>query len=730
MTNKEIRNFAAEINSLLDRRQLGNVYTALANMARSQGDYDMVDRISRAEQSYSYLLKYLVDGVDDPSRDKVYDDLFYEAGQIRDLLIRSALYPDTPTLYFNTLRSSNSHAGESLKSLFEAYRQQIAALSPFAKNNSDNSKIRLEAERLIRDIFNRLWVTFPIKNDEEQAIASFIADDSLPEYARATVVSALTLGLLEYFDRRRISLLADAYVSDNSLISIRALVGLSIALEKYKDMKFGSDLDNQLSALPETANWNEDVKQTFVELIRTVDTERIAGKMNDEIIPEIQKLGKEMADKLNEANFELDNLESAENPEWEDLIADEKIKNNLKELSQLQQEGADVFMSTFKGLKQFPFFNEAVNWFLPFDVEHSVVLQSSFDKSMHFAEIIDTAPFICDNDKYSMLLSLTMMPASQREIMTSQLKAQQDNIDSMMSLTDKSLRPFDRKAAINNYILTIYRFYMLFRRKGEFYNPFAKVANPVEVSAFTSVFDNEQSLATLGEFYLKVGLYEYARHILARLDGMSMPDASRYQKLGYCCEKLGDYESAVSYYEQADLLSADNNWNLRRLAAMYSKLDKTDDAISTYRRLERLLPEDIDIAYALGDLYLRQHNYERALEQYNKIEYFMQDDRKAIRRIARTLLLSGKLSDAQKYYDRLLKDSPSVDDFLNAAHLAWARKQLHLAISYYRQVADKTSLQTLIAYIREDSSLLANAGVDISLMPMIIDAIIYSFKKQ
>ena len=62
-----------------------------------------------------------------------------------------------------------------------------------------------------------------------------------------------------------------------------------------------------------------------------------------------------------------------ENPEWSEILEQSGIADKLQELTELQMEGADVYMSTFSMLKSFPFFNETAHWFLHFDPEFSAV---------------------------------------------------------------------------------------------------------------------------------------------------------------------------------------------------------------------------------------------------------------------------------------------------------------------------------------------------------------------
>ena len=730
MTSHEIKEFRSKIDNLIEKRRLGDAFETLRNAVKAISSWSVTDRIEKAEQSYGFMLRYLIDGVDDPSRRALYADLLREIATIRDILIREMSITDTPTLYYNTLRSVNSHRNESLDALFENHRSAIGDLSPFnnaATGASPSASDKLRIEMNERDIFNRLWTVFPLNIDDARLTAEFMADESLPYRTRSLCVSALTLGLLEFFDDRKLRVLLDAYRSAEPHISVRALVGIALALDKYSSSVLSHDTADALATIKEQSEWHTDIRRIFVELIRTTDTRRISAKLNEEIFPEIKRMGKNMAERMSELNIDSDTAGEF-NPEWEDLLSDTKIRDNLKELGELQQEGADIFMTTFSSLKQFPFFNETANWFLPFDPEHSSVSSSDSGYKSSLSAMISAAPYVCDSDKYSMALSMNMMPESQKSMMASQLDAHSAEIADMLASAGEGTRPVDRAAEINNYVHSLYRFYHLFRRKGDFYNPFSHVANPVDIPVLESDFNNEEALLSLGEFYFKVGLYDYAQRIFLRLDDISGPEAARYQKLGFSCEKLGDFETAASYYEQADLLDGSNIWNLKRLSAVYRRLGQYSSAISVSRRIERLEPDNADIAVSLGYLFILDKDYTSAIECLHKAEFLSPDSLKPVRPLAWALMLNHNYDEAQNYYDRIIAADPTPSDLLNAGHLAWARQRLGEAINYYRLSAERTSVDTLIEAIRNDAAQLEQSGVSLEEMPLMIDAIIYSLK--
>ncbi len=734
MTNKEINKFVEDVDRLLVEKRLADVFAKLRNVATSVSAWPLNDRIAKAEQGYNYMLSYMVDGSSDPSRADIYASLLTEAAAIRDALVRQLSLTDTPTLYFGTLRSVNSHVDESFGTLYDSYRQTFEVMSPFnsvVNGATPSESDRLKIEMTERDIFNRLWVTFPMNSEDSRVTKEFIADKNLPVGVRALAVSGLTLGLLEYYDERRMELLCDIYQLSEPTLSLRALVGLVLALDKYKHSPLGSALGNTIEALRETKNWNSDVRQVFVELIRTNDTERISKKLRQEIFPNIQRMGKDMADKFAEMSAEMDTADGEYNPEWESMLADEKVRSNLKELGDLQQEGADVFMATFSNLKQFPFFNDVANWFMPFNPEHTVITSLGFGEATGaLSSLIVNAPFVCDSDKYSMALSLSMMPSVQRTMVIDQLKAHSGNLDELMAGSDSSTQPRERKSEINNYVLSIYRFYKLFRRKGEFYNPFDHVVNPFDINALAADFNDEETLSLLGEFYFKVGLYEYSQKIYIFLDDISMPDAARYQRIGYCLEKLGRYDSAASYYEQADLLNGTNVWNLRRLMCVLRRLCRYSQAIAVGQRLEALIPDDIQTAITMGQLLTIDKQYDDAINRFRKVEFLDEGNTKVVRPLAWALMLSRQFEESAVYYKRLLADNPTSTDYLNAGHLAWATNNLRRAVELYSQAAKLMLLDNMAASLRNDLEHLASIGIDTSISPLIVDAVNYTLKSE
>lgn len=85
------------------------------------------------------------------------------------------------------------------------------------------------------------------------------------------------------------------------------------------------------------------------------------------------KLSPSLYNKINPTDIDPESGSPDPNPEWQELLEQSGIADKIKELNDLQMEGSDVFLSTFSGLKSFPFFQELGNWFRLFTSEHSAI---------------------------------------------------------------------------------------------------------------------------------------------------------------------------------------------------------------------------------------------------------------------------------------------------------------------------------------------------------------------
>ena len=149
--------------------------------------------------------------------------------------------------------------------------------------------------------------------------------------------------------------------------------------------------------------------------------------MREEIIPEMLKNVSSMRN-MKFGFEESDEEKDDRNPDWGNVFENSPLGDKLREMNELQIEGADVYMSTFSQLKNFPFFKELHNWLYPFDRQQSNVIKmmrKETSKENRMIDILLQSGFFCSSDKYSLFFTMEQFPQSQRNLIFSQLTEQQ-----------------------------------------------------------------------------------------------------------------------------------------------------------------------------------------------------------------------------------------------------------------------------------------------------------------
>lgn len=729
MENINIEQRYKEVKNLLKNNRLREALFELKNMAATRALTNLYDEISRLEDSYKLMLQYAIEGVDDPNRDKLYSEFVLSADLFLDRIIRQYRVAESSKWYYNTLRNEAIYKADTLDKLMGQYEGLCNNSSLYNLITSEKNDLlegnSLQKENLEKRIFNRLWVKFPLTVEDCVLIENAILSPQLPDYFKQLLVSALFLGLLESFDERRLDLLFTIYERGDEISSIKSLCSALIVLCVKRDYSLSAKTLNHIASIKETTLWNEDIKMIFLQLIKTRDTERINRKMQDELIPQMLKLRPDITRKLNDQTSIIDVTSMEENPEWQEMLDKSGITEKMRELTELQEEGGDVFMSTFAQLKTFPFFSDVVNWFIPFHLEHSAVVDAVGQDAV-IGDILLSSPFLCNSDKYSLALSMKSIPESQRSLMMSQFNAQNINLAELRN-SELLLPSKKRENIANKYVQDLYRFFKLFRRKSDFIDPFGQSLNLATVSVFADEFNNTETLSLIGEFYFKRKYYEDAYDIFKTLMSMLPPSAQLFQKLGYCCQQNGDIKNALKYYEQSELLNSDNIWTLRRIASCYKLLNNTRKALEYYQRLDFIKSDDLSVTFNMGHCLMELERFDEALKCYYKVEFLGENSIKAWRAIAWCAFLSGDYEQSEKYYTKIMNDEFIDDDYLNFGHLYLVKGDFRQAIEYYKKYSAKVGeTDKLIDSINKDRVYLEKAGVDFKLLPLVIDAVLYS----
>lgn len=700
------------IQQSLDKRSLRDALDSLKNILDMHPDSQLLGKLEEVRTTYEYMLKYMLEGVEDPDRMKVYDKLLDTAYYLNDRLRINRLAPLSTRYYYDRLRFYQLVPARSISDL------QLD-LEAFMGNLAD----RKRHEEAAAELFYRTWLSVRWTEKEEKEAKELLQSVLVPENDLALFVSALTLSLTVSFDIRKFMLLLDAYEQPSLQVNQRALVGIAFLVMLYDPrLAIYPEINARIQLLNENPSFGKNLATIQIQLLRTRETQKIDRKMREEIIPEVMRNMNQLNPKLGIEETDEESFSEDRNPDWADSRS--KLNDKLKEMSELQMEGADVYMTTFAQLKSFPFFREFSNWFLPFDPNHSAIIQSVGQQSLQKSLLGNMlqSGFFCNSDKYSFCFTLTQIPENQREMMAQQLEEQYSGEKEALKESLADPRP---EIVSNQYIHDLYRFYKLYPRRHEYRDLFNESFDLHNTTTLFEVLNNVSHLKDVAEYLFQKNYFSDAYFIYRDIEDKSGADAEMYEKMGYCCQKEKLYEEAIHYYKQADLLKPDNVWINRHVAICYRQSRQYEKAVEYYKKVESVEPENLNLLIQIGHCYAELKQYNEALSYFFKVDYLKPDQIKIWRAIAWCSFLSGKEEQAVKFYEKILGSSrPEVQDYLNAGHVQWIKGNLKETARLYRQgLSLSASRAEFISLLWKDASELENQGISKMDMKWMADAL-------
>lgn len=720
MTIAEINRAYNRIVGSLDNKELKNAFVFLHGMISGLQTYDFQSKLSGLQDTYTYMLRYKLEGANDPMQEQIYHSLLISAYELTDQVNHKALEEVSPLLFYNKRRSLQL---VPMKSYSEIHAQlQIPIQNQESKSVFENTLNRL---------FEQIWISGPLTSDDVIAIKEILYDDTLPITVGCQVISALWMGLQTYFDKEKLFLLFDALYLEEEEKHVRAIISIMLTLYFYRKRMFlYPQVVNRLAAFSETyPALTKEIRTIILRFILSRETEKITRRLHEEIIPEMIKLSPKLHKKINPKDFMADTTGEEMNPEWEEIMSESSSLNKkMEEFSELQMEGADVMHSTFIHLKNFPFFREMSNWFLPFTPEHSA-FDRFFNEGNKENEVLRTlasASFICDSDKYSLCFSMLQLPDQHRSAMLSQFTGQAAEMIEQQK-EELITKHINIEALVGQYIQNLYRFYKLFPGKKDFEDIFALPLDFHNLKPLESYISDKESLMIIAEYYLRKNYITDALPIFEHLSKEYPENDTLFQKIGYCKQLVNDLQGALKAYQYADLLNPESKWLLKRIASCYRTLKQPEEALKYYHRYEILNPEDLSVQLNIGHCFLELKEYDNALKHYFKVDYLDTKNHRAWRPIAWISFLTGKYDQACNYYGKILENQPGMQDYLNAGHTEWTLNNIKRALKFYAQAvkAESSDIYKFLEQFNQDIPDLLGAGIEEDEIPLVLDQLRY-----
>jgi len=722
MTTKEIQSTGERIIRSLDQRELKTAFDLLHILIADGRTYLFRDEINEQEETYKRLLYYYAAGSKDQMQDKIYTDLLASVYELTNKITHKMLSVISPKLYYATLRIVSVQPITFVK-LIHSIRE------------ASDLQNRIAMELTMNKLFKEIWTSVALSEEDANGLLdSLLNRTTTPDAANSPddltilncqIVSALTLGLQEFFDRRKMILLIHAAESDDENVKIRAYTGLLLTLYRHKNqIDCYPEIGYRIENLMENTEFYKIVNVIILRFILSRETEKISKKMKDEILPEMMKLRAKFYSDAPSKDSPVDPSDLELNPEWMEKLSNSPISKKMEEFSKLQEEGADVMHLTFVHLKEFPFFRDINNWFMPF--HKGLPVFSGHGKLLKAIETIVDTGLMCNSDLYSFFFSLMQIPEDQLLPMVGHLESQ---LSEWKQQEKSELQTPERHTTriAGRYVQDLYRFYKLYHRRSEFEDIFLQNLDFHNLPVLQFYDADVNHLLSIADYYLGKNYAGDALVIYNRLSDTIEWDEMLFQKKGYCFQMEGDYPNALAEYGKAELINPDSKWLLRHTAQCHRAAGQTQKALDYYFHLEKTDPENLPVLLNIGSCYLEMKNYPEALKYYFKVDYLNQHGSKAWRPIAWCSFLVGKYDQARNYYSKIISHNPEYHDYINAGHTEWVLQNIASALDFYKKSIQTAgqNFETFHTTFTSDIPELLAAGITRNEMDLLLDQLRY-----
>ncbi len=727
--------------NLVSEKRIKQSLDILSDMIAGSAAGDLRDEYENIVMTYRNMLTYTIDGINDPERNKIYLKLIQSILSLSDRVRQDILshYSGWHTYWIKQqaekeIKLSGKTIVETVDDLmFKSELDEWLKLSNEINPNPE-SEISKKHRQLIKNIFNHLWLTDFYGEAEKSLISIILKSGKFRWYESSIFTTAITLSALRTWQSEKLFHLISIYEAGQEQIMERALSGLILNLHYYNGrIMLYPDITERISKLSHDNKFREHCRIIVLQTIRSRETEKLGKKLHDEILPQVAKLKPRIEEKLDLDNILPKDKNEEKNPDWSEMFGEsEEIFKTMEELTKLQMEGADVYMSAFANMKHFDFFKDFQNWFVPFYPDHETVDEIYKDEILgpgtnELAEALYKTPFICNSDKYSLLLNLKYLPSAQKSMMLKVFRMELEGLQ-QLNEDETGTDPYKNfRTNVTQYLQDIYRFFKLSPYKKEFEDLFIGKLDIYNSEFFRITNKGSDAEAGLADYFFSKNFYDDALAIFLRHVSEKPSDVQLYEKIAYCFQETGDYEEALKYYRRAELIDR-KVWTIKKIGLCLRRLGKNDEALEYYLQANDLEQENIHTTIMVAHCYLDIKDYENALKYYFRIEYQEPGNLKILRPIAFCYFALGRFDDSEKYYDRLSEEKLNAHDLINKGHLALCKGNKREAIDLYRQsiVGGELSKEQFMSIFSEDSALLLSLGVNGDDLPILLDYLLFT----
>lgn len=595
--------------------------------------------IQQLEETYKYLTYYYKEGTDDPKRSEILRGI---GTSLMQLLRANAAYIEEE-------ERPNDTRCETVQRLniYQLNAEKIVHL--IDELSEEVSKREQSYFDKVDQLFDYLWATPRLPKSVSERLQYSLEVTQLPPLVAQSVVSALFVGSMEYFDEQKISLLLTFGKGHHDPIVRGAAMAALLVLGRRHQAELCA-LHPDLIAEVETFLLSRE--ELLLELLKVVQisykTTENHKTYEKKIVPELKNISDKFRQSMRGtgslssqiAELQKKAIDKEHFEEMEELMA--KVPDQLKMLQDAEQDTAYHLVT---GLKGFAFFSKMSHWFLRFDEQYPDLDQANVEVFTRILPFMSQGRRMISADMYSYAL----VPAW-REVVRGM---EADILEQSMPDATPLPAPTEVDGA-RELLFSAYRFYQLSSHRHTLVSPFARSPYLLD-GAFLSSRGllSEEGLLKLATMMVGFGQYDAAGRTYERVVADYLTNTAEvWRGMSVASIMRNDHEGALQQLHKAVELEGPTAITASKIAELLIKLGRRGEAIKWLETSEEQV-ESYRLPLLRAELLYQAGRNEEAMKAAYKAHYLSDGkNAKSLSIIVELLLLSGKAQEAKELLER------------------------------------------------------------------------------
>ena len=696
------------INCLMDRR-LSNAIEVLDQLYVQRPSLMGHSEFEAIKTDYQLMVDYMGRGFSDSHRESLYNTLLQRLYRVAADLEISWRCKNV-SAYVNSFRVidhlNTSH--DFVRTVLESFVSDIAMLSlqPEEMREQKSTELYDRHQSFMNRLFSALWTSCQWTDDDCKFYTELLLSPTVVSTDQQVIVSAISLGAMNQFDINKFKTLVNVYQkATDEHVRQRALVGWVLAV--FEGMDIFPEQDAMIRELCENPAITRELLTLQIQFFYSKDAEKDNDKIQRDIMPDIMRNSNLTIGRLGIMEKEEDAIESILHQDADEKRM-EQLEEKVRKMMDMQKQGSDIYFGGFSQMKRFPFFNDMVNWFTPFYLNHPALrpVISKLGDTKFLNTLMERSNF-CESDRYSFAFALeqiiNQLPADIKDAIGS---------DAMLGPLAESDDMEDAISIRRTYLQDLYRFFRLYHTANDFINPFEDNGKG-DFVADTFFFTYKSFMGTgLDDVKLRLASHLYKHQQMTELAELLTTFQSadpRYAILmGYTNINMGKAEFAYQFFDYALKAEPDNQWALKGKARAALDAEDYKTAEEVYTELLKLEPGHKNYTMNRCVALLKLGRTSEVREELFRLDYQYPEDMNVKRVLAWAMLSDNSLDKASQLYDTLLAATPAHEDYLNAGYCQWAMGNVQRAVELFREwmVKSGKSREQLLEEFRSDADTL------------------------